>query len=75
MHRVTDLDIVRIWFVEQQMCVVLQDIVLDFSPGPIHAVDGDRELSSPISYAILSGTTHTDASSYLKCAYIQYVHL
>ncbi|KAI3371378.1 hypothetical protein L3Q82_023975, partial [Scortum barcoo] len=32
-----------------------EDIVLDFSPGPIHAVDGDRELSSPISYTILSG--------------------
>ncbi|KAM4572999.1 cadherin-related family member 5 isoform 2-T2 [Odontesthes bonariensis] len=32
-----------------------EDIVLDFSPGPIFAVDGDRALSSPISYAILSG--------------------
>ncbi|XP_044050689.1 cadherin-related family member 5 isoform X2 [Siniperca chuatsi] len=32
-----------------------EDIVLDFSPGPIHAVDGDRGLSSSISYAILSG--------------------
>ncbi|XP_071356761.1 cadherin-related family member 5 isoform X2 [Trachinotus anak] len=32
-----------------------EDIVLDFSPGPIHAVDGDRGLSSPLSYAILSG--------------------
>ncbi|XP_070827416.1 cadherin-related family member 5 isoform X1 [Chaetodon trifascialis] len=32
-----------------------EDIVLDFSPGPIHAVDGDRGLSSPVSYAILSG--------------------
>ncbi|KAM4553344.1 cadherin-related family member 5 [Fundulus diaphanus] len=31
-----------------------EDIVLDFSPGPIHAVDGDRGLSSSISYAILS---------------------
>ncbi|XP_042351467.1 cadherin-related family member 5 [Plectropomus leopardus] len=31
------------------------DIVLDFSPGPIHAVDGDRGISSPLSYAILSG--------------------
>lgn len=36
--------------------VMLQDIVLDFSPGPIHAVDGDRGLSSSVSYAILSGT-------------------
>ncbi len=44
--------------------------MLDFSPGPIHAVDGDRELSSPISYAILSGTIHTDASSYSKCPYM-----
>ncbi|TWW76393.1 cadherin-related family member 5 isoform X1 [Takifugu flavidus] len=32
-----------------------EDIVLDFSPGPIHAVDGDSGLRSPISYAILSG--------------------
>ncbi|XP_059190832.1 cadherin-related family member 5 [Centropristis striata] len=32
-----------------------EDIVLDFSPGPIHAVDGDRGISSPLSYAILSG--------------------
>ncbi|XP_036963550.1 cadherin-related family member 5 [Acanthopagrus latus] len=32
-----------------------EDIVLDFSPGPIHAVDGDRGLSSTVSYAILSG--------------------
>ncbi|XP_061577937.1 protein dachsous [Cololabis saira] len=32
-----------------------EDIVLDFSPGPIHAVDGDKEISSPLSYAILSG--------------------
>ncbi|KAM4734239.1 cadherin-related family member 5 [Anableps anableps] len=32
-----------------------EDIVLEFSPGPIHAVDGDRGLSSSISYAILSG--------------------
>uniref|UniRef100_A0AAV2KVZ0 Cadherin domain-containing protein n=1 Tax=Knipowitschia caucasica TaxID=637954 RepID=A0AAV2KVZ0_KNICA len=32
-----------------------QDLVLSFSPGPIHAVDGDRGLSSSISYDILSG--------------------
>ncbi|CAL8358767.1 unnamed protein product [Lota lota] len=32
-----------------------EDIVLDLCPGPIHAVDGDSGLSSPISYAILSG--------------------
>ncbi|RVE71889.1 hypothetical protein OJAV_G00056520 [Oryzias javanicus] len=32
-----------------------EDIVLDFFPGPIHAVDGDRGLSSPIGYAILPG--------------------
>nr|XP_020469292.1 cadherin-related family member 5-like [Monopterus albus] len=32
-----------------------EDIVLDFFPSPIHAVDGDRGLSSPLSYAILSG--------------------
>lgn len=35
----------------------LQDMVLDFSPGPIQAVDGDRGLGSPIRYAILSGST------------------
>ncbi|XP_068459926.1 cadherin-related family member 5 [Clinocottus analis] len=32
-----------------------EDVVLDFSPGPIHAVDGDRGIRSPLSYAILSG--------------------
>ncbi|XP_041693532.2 cadherin-related family member 5-like isoform X2 [Coregonus clupeaformis] len=32
-----------------------QDVLLDFSPGPINAVDGDRGLSSPLSYSILSG--------------------
>ncbi|XP_071004525.1 cadherin-related family member 5-like isoform X1 [Oncorhynchus clarkii lewisi] len=32
-----------------------QDILLDFSPGPINAVDGDRGLSTPLSYSILSG--------------------
>ncbi|XP_047451498.1 cadherin-related family member 5 [Mugil cephalus] len=32
-----------------------EDIVLDFTPGPIHAVDGDRGLNSTVSYAILSG--------------------
>ncbi|XP_029378360.1 cadherin-related family member 5 [Echeneis naucrates] len=32
-----------------------EDVVLDFSPGPIHAVDGDKELKAPLSYAILSG--------------------
>ncbi|XP_043980618.1 cadherin-related family member 5 [Gambusia affinis] len=31
-----------------------EDIVLEFSPGPIHAVDGDRGVNSSISYAILS---------------------
>lgn len=43
---------------------LLQDIVLDFWPGPIHAVDGDRGLSSPLSYAIISGTVHTDTFQY-----------
>ncbi|XP_063335843.1 cadherin-related family member 5 isoform X3 [Pelmatolapia mariae] len=32
-----------------------EDILLDFSPGPIHAVDGDSGLNSSLSYAILSG--------------------
>ncbi|XP_074532989.1 uncharacterized protein LOC141796027 [Halichoeres trimaculatus] len=32
-----------------------EDIVLDFNPGPIQAVDGDRGLNSPVSYAIVSG--------------------
>ncbi|XP_061630245.1 cadherin-related family member 5 isoform X2 [Phyllopteryx taeniolatus] len=34
------------------------DFVLDFSPGPIHAVDGDRGLKATLSYAILSGDDH-----------------
>jgi len=32
-----------------------EDIVLDFSPGPIRAVDGDRGLNTPLSYTIISG--------------------
>ncbi|TRY57876.1 hypothetical protein DNTS_017665 [Danionella cerebrum] len=32
-----------------------QDMVLDFFPGPIHAVDGDEGLRTPIKYSILSG--------------------
>lgn len=56
------------------MCVMLQDTVLDFSPGPILAVDGDRGLSSPVSYAILSGIIHTHASQYLKCAVLTCMH-
>ncbi|XP_051916362.1 protocadherin-15 isoform X1 [Hippocampus zosterae] len=35
-----------------------EDFVLDFSPGPIHAVDGDRGLSATVNYAILSGDDH-----------------
>ncbi|XP_077452725.1 cadherin-related family member 5 [Stigmatopora argus] len=36
----------------------IEDFVLDFSPGPIHAVDGDRGLRAPVSYSILSGDDH-----------------
>ncbi|XP_057692954.1 cadherin-related family member 5 isoform X1 [Corythoichthys intestinalis] len=36
----------------------IEDFVLDFSPGPIHAVDGDRGLGATVSYAILSGDDH-----------------
>lgn len=50
------------------MFSMLQDIVLEFSPGPIHAVDGDRGLSSSISYAILSGTTKDKITLLLRCA-------
>ncbi|KAM4569823.1 cadherin-related family member 5 isoform 2-T2 [Odontesthes bonariensis] len=32
-----------------------QDVVLNFSPGPIRAEDGDRGIDSPLIYAILSG--------------------
>ncbi|XP_061677765.1 cadherin-related family member 5 [Syngnathoides biaculeatus] len=35
-----------------------EDFVLDFSPGPIHAVDGDRGLKATLSYVILSGDDH-----------------
>ncbi|XP_061772800.1 cadherin-related family member 5 [Nerophis ophidion] len=35
-----------------------EDLVLDFSPGPIQAVDGDRGLRAPVSFAILSGDNH-----------------
>ncbi|XP_029289205.1 cadherin-related family member 5-like [Cottoperca gobio] len=34
-----------------------EDVVLDFSPGPIHAVDGDRGLSSPLSYETMMGVS------------------
>ncbi|XP_056132691.1 cadherin-related family member 5 [Lampris incognitus] len=32
-----------------------QDMVLQFSPGPVHAEDGDRGLVTPLIYTILSG--------------------
>ncbi|XP_048025566.1 uncharacterized protein LOC125254785 isoform X2 [Megalobrama amblycephala] len=32
-----------------------QDIVLDFFPGPIQALDGDEGLRTPVKYSILSG--------------------
>ncbi|XP_061085863.1 cadherin-related family member 5-like, partial [Conger conger] len=32
-----------------------QDSILHFSPGPIHAEDGDRGLMTPLVYTILSG--------------------
>ncbi|XP_028254589.1 cadherin-related family member 5 [Parambassis ranga] len=32
-----------------------QDLVLEFSPGPITAEDGDRGIDSPLIYSILSG--------------------
>ncbi|XP_035640685.1 cadherin-related family member 5 isoform X1 [Oncorhynchus keta] len=32
-----------------------QDMLLNFSPGPIHAEDGDRSLDTPLLYSILSG--------------------
>ncbi|XP_077049934.1 uncharacterized protein LOC143696916 isoform X2 [Siphateles boraxobius] len=32
-----------------------QDIVLDFCPGPIQALDGDEGLRTPVVYSILSG--------------------
>ncbi|XP_071389345.1 cadherin-related family member 5 [Centroberyx affinis] len=35
-----------------------QDMILDFFPGPIHAVDGDRSLDTPLNYTILSGADH-----------------
>ncbi|MFT7814908.1 cadherin-related family member 5-like [Arapaima gigas] len=32
-----------------------KDTILYFSPGPIHAVDGDKGLKTPLLYSILSG--------------------
>ncbi|XP_041965378.1 protein dachsous isoform X2 [Alosa sapidissima] len=32
-----------------------KDTVLDFYPGPVHAVDGDEGLNTPVVYSILSG--------------------
>lgn len=42
--------------------------MLDFSPGPIHAEDEDKELSSSVSYSILSGIKHACMGLYLKRA-------
>lgn len=50
------------------MYTTLQDIVLEFSPGPIHAVDGDTGVNSSISYAILSGIIHDKIGLNLRCA-------
>ena len=38
-----------------QQTLPLQDVVLEFSPGPIHAEDGDRSLDTPLTYTLLSG--------------------
>ncbi|XP_014870821.1 cadherin-related family member 5 [Poecilia latipinna] len=35
-----------------------QDSVLEFSPGPIRARDGDRGINAPLMYTILSGDNH-----------------
>ncbi|XP_063052404.1 uncharacterized protein LOC134447049 [Engraulis encrasicolus] len=32
-----------------------EDIILDFYPGPVNAVDGDKGLNTPLTYSILSG--------------------
>ncbi|XP_051249083.1 protocadherin-15 isoform X8 [Dicentrarchus labrax] len=32
-----------------------QDVVLEFSPGPIRAEDGDRGVNTPLTFSILSG--------------------
>ncbi len=45
------------------VCVfVTQDTVLDFFPGPIHAVDGDEGLRTPVKYTILSGASPSSAT-------------
>ncbi|XP_060926011.1 cadherin-related family member 5 [Limanda limanda] len=35
-----------------------QDVVLEFSPGPIRAVDGDRGINMSLIYSIISGDDH-----------------
>uniref|UniRef100_A0A8B9RA25 Cadherin domain-containing protein n=1 Tax=Astyanax mexicanus TaxID=7994 RepID=A0A8B9RA25_ASTMX len=32
-----------------------ENTILHFSPGPIHAEDGDKDILAPVTYAILSG--------------------
>lgn len=49
--------------------------MLDLSPGPIHAVDGDSGLNSPLSYAIVSGIIYTNVHQNVKCAVLLCVHL
>lgn len=41
--------------VEKNLLFMIQDAVLYFSPGPILAEDGDKNILTPLIYSILSG--------------------
>uniref|UniRef100_A0A8B9JW61 Cadherin domain-containing protein n=1 Tax=Astyanax mexicanus TaxID=7994 RepID=A0A8B9JW61_ASTMX len=40
---------------ELQVNICAVNTILHFSPGPIHAEDGDKDILAPVTYAILSG--------------------
>lgn len=41
--------------VSHPMCFVSQQGVVQFSPGPIRAEDGDKGINAPLTFSILSG--------------------
>lgn len=42
--------------------LLMKDAVLEFSPGPIRAEDGDRGINTPLIYSILSGQSSSSLS-------------
>lgn len=42
------------YYADVRVCV-FQDVILDFSPGPISAEDGDRGINTSLMFSIVSG--------------------